>query len=75
MTAHDRRDVPGVAEVLDPIRADTTAVSTAVTSVLNNSAFRRVTEQLKNAAAAQPTADTTPAWVANLTAEPDTPPH
>ncbi|HEX8092828.1 hypothetical protein [Jatrophihabitans sp.] len=59
MTARDRRDALGVAEVLDPIRADTTAVSAAVTSVLNNSAFRRVAEQLKDAAAAQPTADTT----------------
>jgi MGT family glycosyltransferase len=70
----DRCHALGVAEVLDPITADTAAVSAAVTSVLDDPAFRRVAGQLRDEAAAQPSADTAAAWIANLTADPDTRP-
>jgi UDP:flavonoid glycosyltransferase YjiC (YdhE family) len=70
----DRCHALGVAEVLDPITADTAAVSAAVTSVLTNPAFRRVARQLRDEAAAQPTAATAAAWVTSLTADPDTRP-
>ena len=70
----DRCDALGVAKVLDPITADTADVSAAVTSVLDNPAFRRAAGQLRDEAAAQPTADAAAAWVANLAADPDTQP-
>jgi UDP:flavonoid glycosyltransferase YjiC (YdhE family) len=66
----DRCHALGVAEVLDPITADTAAVSAAVTSVLTDPAFRRVAGQLRDEAAAQPTADTAAEWLASLTANP-----
>jgi UDP:flavonoid glycosyltransferase YjiC (YdhE family) len=70
----DRCDALRVAEVLDPITADPAAVFAAVTSVLTNPAFRAVAGHLRDEAAAQPTADTAAAWVANLAADPATRP-
>jgi MGT family glycosyltransferase len=67
----DRCDALGVAEVLDPMTADATAVATAVTSVLNGPAFRRAAGQLRDETADLPTADTAAAWVVDVAADPD----
>jgi UDP:flavonoid glycosyltransferase YjiC (YdhE family) len=67
----DRCDALRVAKVLDPITADTAAVSAAMTSVLNDPPFRQAARQLQEEASAQPTADTAASWVARLTTDPD----
>ena len=68
----DRCDALRVAEVLDPIQANSTAVSSAVTSVLSNRSFRQAASRLRREAATQSTADTAAEWIADLAAHPDT---
>ncbi|WP_096305046.1 glycosyltransferase [Jatrophihabitans sp. GAS493] len=55
-----------VAEILDPITADDAAVSSAVSTVLTNPIYRNAAKQLRDEAAALPTADEAAQWIANL---------